>query len=258
MKNMNRMITKQQTFNLIAGVLAFIATATVLSTVFALSRDLGNGTVSSKYFWFYGSMALMVTVAVPVAAIRCRERLRFKLPDLLILLFCVAAILITLYHSGRLTNKCILLGFATLFYFYLRIFFSGRSKLLCYLCCVAFVVTGLVEAVWGLMQLYGFAGSQHGLFKITGSFFNPGPYAGWLATVFPVALGLSLKLFINHKGHTKTINHKGHTEITEIINHKGHEVTQSSSFITHLSSFISHLSYLITHLSSLLTVICTL
>jgi tetratricopeptide (TPR) repeat protein len=60
------------------------------------------------------------------------------------------------------------------------------------------------------MQLYGFASSQHGLFKITGSFFNPGPYSGWLAMVFPVALGY---IVFNHNA----------------FNHKGDEVAQSLS-----------------------------
>jgi hypothetical protein len=65
---------------------------------------------------------------------------------------------------------------------------------------LAFVITGLVEAVWGLMQLYGFTSSQHNLFKTTGSFFNPGPYSGWLAMVFPFALGYAIVSYFNHKG----------------------------------------------------------
>jgi tetratricopeptide (TPR) repeat protein len=69
----------------------------------------------------------------------------------------------------------------------MRIFLAEKSKLIYCLCGLAFVITGLVEAIWGLRQLYGFTPSQHGLFKITGSFFNPGPYSGWLAMVFPMA-----------------------------------------------------------------------
>jgi hypothetical protein len=164
----------------------------VLFAVFSNSRDLGNGIVSSKYFWFYASMALLSVLAIPAAIIKRRERISFKLPDLLLLLFCLAAVLITLHHTGRLTNKCLLLIFAAMFYFYLRIFLSGKSRLIYVLCGLAFVVTGLIEAVWGLRQLYGFTSSQHSLFKITGSFFNPGPYSGWLAMVFPMALGCIL------------------------------------------------------------------
>jgi hypothetical protein len=56
--------------------------------------------------------------------------------------------------------------------------------------------TGLAEIVWGLKQLYGLTGSYHYLFKITGSFFNPGPYSGWLAMVFPIAFWYSVSWFI--------------------------------------------------------------
>jgi tetratricopeptide (TPR) repeat protein len=59
------------------------------------------------------------------------------------------------------------------------------------------MLTGLVEAVWGLRQLHGFAHSQHHLFKITGSFFNPGPYSGWLAMVFPVAFWCAVPLLMD-------------------------------------------------------------
>jgi hypothetical protein len=90
---------------------------------------------------------------------------------------------------------------------------------------LAFVIIGLIEAVWGLMQLYGFAGSQHGWFKTTGSFVNPGPYSGWLAMVFPMALGYSIVNYFNYKERT---------------------VTQSSPAVAHRSSCISHITSVIT------------
>jgi hypothetical protein len=34
----------------------------ILSTIFVIDRHLSNGVVSGKYFWFYGSMGLMVLV----------------------------------------------------------------------------------------------------------------------------------------------------------------------------------------------------
>ena len=51
---------------------------------------------------------------------------------------------------------------------------------------------GAVEAIWGLRQLYGFAASGHSRYALTGSFFNPGPYAGYLAMVLPLCLHLYL------------------------------------------------------------------
>ena len=48
------------------------------------------------------------------------------------------------------------------------------------------ILFGVIEAVWGLCQLYGHLASHHSLYAMTGSFFNPGPYSGYLATVLPI------------------------------------------------------------------------
>lgn len=52
----------------------------------------------------------------------------------------------------------------------------------------AILLIGLIEAIWGLGQLYNFFPSNHALFKTTGSFFNSGPYGGFIALMFPLAL----------------------------------------------------------------------
>jgi len=56
------------------------------------------------------------------------------------------------------------------------------------------VLLGGIEAVWGLCQLYGFSISGHSRYAFTGSFFNPGPYAGYLAMVLPLCLHLYLDI----------------------------------------------------------------
>jgi len=57
---------------------------------------------------------------------------------------------------------------------------------------LALIVGGIIQAIYGNLQLWGYYPSHHNLFKLTGSFFNPGPYAGYLASVFPAALGFWL------------------------------------------------------------------
>lgn len=49
---------------------------------------------------------------------------------------------------------------------------------------------GAFEAAVGYLQLYGIVRSNHGLFALTGTFFNPGPYSGYLAVAFTVGAGL--------------------------------------------------------------------
>lgn len=58
----------------------------------------------------------------------------------------------------------------------------------------ALVALCAFEAVLGLRQLYGFASSNHSLFNLTGTFFNPGPYSGYLAMIFPICLNEWLRL----------------------------------------------------------------
>ncbi|WP_294629528.1 O-antigen ligase family protein [uncultured Bacteroides sp.] len=50
------------------------------------------------------------------------------------------------------------------------------------------ILMGGVEAVLGLCQIYGLGSSNHSLYAATGSFYNPGPYSGYLALAFPMAL----------------------------------------------------------------------
>ena len=56
------------------------------------------------------------------------------------------------------------------------------------------IILGGVEAVWGLRQIYGLTVSNHSLYALTGSFYNPGPYSGYLAMVFPICLSEWLNL----------------------------------------------------------------
>ncbi|MDR0603314.1 MAG: hypothetical protein LBG80_03315 [Bacteroidales bacterium] len=168
------MINRQQAYNILTNILISIPISGVLYTVISINHDLGNGIVSGKYFWFYTSITLLSVIAIPIAIIKYKERVKFEFADLLLLLFCGAALIITFKHTSRLTNKCLLLISLMSFYFYLRIFLSDKSKLAGYLLVLFFVFTGLVEAVWGLRQLYGFTASQHNLFNITGSFHKYG------------------------------------------------------------------------------------
>lgn len=58
----------------------------------------------------------------------------------------------------------------------------------------SFIVLAASEAIYGLRQLYGFTSSHHSLYSLTGSFFNPGPYSGYLAMIFPLCLDQWLRL----------------------------------------------------------------
>lgn len=54
------------------------------------------------------------------------------------------------------------------------------------------LIWGCTEVIYGWLQLYGLAAGNHAFFKLTGSFLNPGPYSGFLATVLPLSLYIAL------------------------------------------------------------------
>lgn len=157
----------------------------VLSTVFIVSKDLANGVVSGKYFWFYLSIGL-TSIATLLSFMINRKKITFSIIDLLIFIFCIFGLAITFYHTNTISNKFIFLSLVSVLYFYFRIFLV-QYKWCIFILTLSFILTGFIEAIWGLKQLYGFSPSQHSLFKTTGSFFNPGPYAGYLAMVMPLA-----------------------------------------------------------------------
>jgi len=177
--------------------LLFAPFALTFATVFIIDNRLANGVVSSKYFWFYGSMGLItITTLIHSLIPSLPHSFKFSKTDLFIFLFAGSVFFSVWMHGDTSTNttKLTLLALLLVLYFCLRLVLGdegqrakgeGRKFRIIFF---IIILTGLVEAVWGLLQLYGFKPSQHALFKLTGSFFNPGPYAGYLAVMFPLAL----------------------------------------------------------------------
>ena len=126
---------------------------------------------------------------------RAKNNFRFTLLDLFVFFFAGSVFLSSFVfnHVSANSNKLFLFALLNVLYFYARLVFDVKKQNRFLLLCFFIVITGLIEAIWGMMQLYGFKSSQHTLFKLTGSFFNPGPYAGYLAVVFPIALHLFFK-----------------------------------------------------------------
>lgn len=71
--------------------------------------------------------------------------------------------------------------------------FSSSNILIPFFIKISIVCWGIYEAFYGCMQLYGYADSNNYLYKLTGSFQNPGPYAGFLAIILPLLLQFFLQ-----------------------------------------------------------------
>ena len=165
----------------------------LLCTVFATDTELPNGLITGKVLWFHLVMLLLAACSL-MAAVMTKpvKPLIFSVADGLVL---VLAAIVALTYNWQLNpepEKMLFGGQLVVLWFLLRFIFTGWPQLRLFFL-TAIVVTGLVEAVLGMRQLHGFEGSNHSLFRLTGDFYNPGPYSGYLALVLPVCLWMILR-----------------------------------------------------------------
>ncbi len=112
---------------------------------------------------------------------------KFNICDIVILLF--AAVVFMTYPYGENLSPEFLLFFIqmVLLWFILKTIYRVFPELKT-IVLIGLLIWGVIEAVWGLGQLYNHFPAKHSLFKTTGSFLNPGPFGGLIALMCPLAL----------------------------------------------------------------------
>ena len=177
---------------ILSSIWVFSAIA-VLSTVFVVVPNLWNGTVTGKYFWFFYAQAAFASLTAIFVLFRS-VKTRFSGLDIILFLFFVYCLANHLARTDGYEIKFYLLLFLGAFYMCIKILLqyvkSARTILPVFL-----VAVGLAESVVGLRQLYGFDHSHHGLYRITGDFFNPGPFSGFVALTVPLAVYYALSFW---------------------------------------------------------------
>ena len=172
--------------------LASVFGAMLTATPLVGDSALANGIVMGKVFWFHLSMALMAIGTIVTIGFGRKKGISFSLPDGLLLLFAGVTLVTYDWQLGPEPEKLLFGGQLIVLWFLLRHFLT-EAPCLKFFFLFMLMLTGLVEAVWGMQQLHGHAYSHHSLFRLTGSFFNPGPYSGYLAVVLPAGLWTALK-----------------------------------------------------------------
>ena len=166
------------------GIVVFTLVLLLLSTAFAVDETLGNRV--AKIFCFYKIIIIVSLACLPLAWIR---PFRFTINDMLVVLY-VGYTLWNFHYSGSAaTTRAGLLVLVAVTYFLFRRLTTFAPLGFTH---AALLLTGAIEALWGLAQLYGFTPSHHSRFELTGSFFNPGPYSGFLVAILPLALYYTL------------------------------------------------------------------
>ncbi len=181
----------RNTFKTAINYLCLLPFIGLLGGVFVMDDYFTDGTGVGKTVAFYAVMGL-VPLATALSYWNNRQSLKYQMTDWLVPLFVALGIGITYANHPVWNTKMVTFILLAVLYFSLRIFLVQR-KINLYALFLALMSTGLIEAVWGLLQLYGYLPSAHALFRVTGSFFNPGPYAGYLAMILPMAVFYSIR-----------------------------------------------------------------
>lgn len=166
------------------GTIVCILSLLLLSATFITGDDLGNQ--AAKVFWFYTTLPWVAIACIPLAWLR---PFRFTLTDLLVVLYMVYSLLNLHYSGMEISARAGILVLVGVTYFLFRVLTTFSSG---HFVNIALLLTGFIEAAWGVGQLYGFTPSLHEQFDLTGSFFNPGPYSGFLVAIFPLTLHYAL------------------------------------------------------------------
>ncbi len=152
------------------------------------SELLMNGTQTGKTVYFLYGILFLFPLGVLYFLLSSYKIFKFSLLDLILFIWFLFIAAKSIIQKESYSLYFAEFSGLALLYVILR-FLNLQSLRWLF---IAVVGGGAIQAVYGNLQLWGYFPSHHNLFKLTGSFFNPGPFAGYLASVFPVALGSSL------------------------------------------------------------------
>jgi len=171
----------------LSTILSVLLTVTLLIIPFANVSELMSGSQSGKSFYFAFAAMGLVIAAITSKLITRNSAIRIKPLDAVIgLYFCYSVLHPWLF--GYTIPSIIWIETISLALFYMIVRQVSEKYLIVLVLGVS--LAGMAQAIYGNMQLWGYYPSNHGIFRMTGSFFNPGPYAGYLGAILPVTIGL--------------------------------------------------------------------
>ena len=168
----------------LAGGLFFIMLA-ILPSVNSSSFTLST-TIPKTLFFLYGLMLVMAISSFGFLVSGCKKiTLKWSKVDIVVLSI-LAYIILNRYllqsYHGFSIRYIELIGLS-LSYVLLRRLPTNIYPWLF----LGIVVSGIIQAIYGCLQLLGYYPTLNSSFGVTGSFLNPGPYAGFLSVAWAVA-----------------------------------------------------------------------
>ena len=167
--------------------------ALVVALPFHDPGNLIRSNQTEKFFLFAKVLGILMILTgfLVLFTRRPSDHIRIAWPDILLFAYIVYVSVnrnVVAHPEGFTLKYYQLLALTVLYLIVRQIPKEYQGYLL-----VSMLVSGILQAVCGNLQLFDRYPSKHALFNITGGFFNPGPYAGYLAMILPMALALWLQ-----------------------------------------------------------------
>lgn len=187
------------TIHRIFSLLFWLSLIPIFASHFFISHEIIFGIKYSREYFFQGATLVMLVITI-LAALSSKKPFKFHLNygDIAILVYqfwIVSRILLSVNPASSVDafiDQTLLLAF----YFIMKGAWKNRQDTTGYdifqVLTVVIMLSGLGQALWGLLQLYGFSPSYNRSFQVTGSFVNPAPFSFYLAMIFPLALSTYL------------------------------------------------------------------
>ncbi|PWD99011.1 O-antigen ligase family protein [Marinilabilia rubra] len=168
-------------------IIFLILTVLLFASIFAIKADFFQFLVTAKQ-WRLEKTSLVV-IAFLVLWLPFARRVKISLIDAGVLLLSIwwvlnEVILQTNYASFGQTIFQVVLWLSI----YLFIHTGASNNKFIAGVAIVFLFTTFLQSGLGLLQLYGVQPSFHSLFRITGTFHNPGPFSGFVVSALPLAV----------------------------------------------------------------------
>ncbi len=178
--------------------------------------------------------------------IRTNYIIHYNIVDILIIFYFIwNAISLFSFRKNFYDYQFWLLSCGVISYFIAKQFFSFQKKDGFYLLISVLLFIAAIQAIWGILQLYGFIQNKIPIFKVAGNFGNPGPFAIYLSTLLPLAVYFGW-IYENLNSNLKYLKNISKVAFTTII----FILPATGSRIAWIIALLSLIVFLILYLKS--------
>ncbi len=167
----------------------FLIIVLLMISCFVIDYSLFNGIVYAKEIWIQAvSVFILGYLIIYIFNIKV---ININIIDLLVFTLFLWMVGIDFFNMEPYRNsKSHIINIITYFILYLFFRLLGKDIRRLYGIIAMYLMVIVAQVIIGLLQLYGIINSYHTLFPITGTFHNPGPFAGFIVIGLPIALTL--------------------------------------------------------------------